>query len=571
MDSTTALTAQALELLGVTDPPESYAALLRSSVSAQPLSQHGAKMALQKVLERAPTPEARQRFAELHDSMRARGVRELSSFTQFLKLVGEEPSIASMLNKAKPPPARQAPAEIGCGSGSSSGSANGHKQVPAPSRVRAEGAPSGAGPTPVALSMASLGANWQLTRPYLAGTYLQPEPRDGVADVTPARAAAMLAALPVAQQEEMLVADVLSVLCGVEGTFLRASLPAGAGVGVGASAAPAAAAAAAAAAASGGAPRLAELVSGSLPRVSFGLPSTPISESQMLRADASLLAMVAKLTPLGEQYLQLWQWSHAKAAQLSSGLVVHAFAGALRQCLKEHLVMVAQLQSQHRAKGLRLQQLWYFLQPAARALATLHSLLQAVVAPPPPASSGAVGSGNIRGPCSGGALLRLLHERRRSAVGAPEGVALLDFLLQRAAAPFFELLQAWIYRGAFDDPYGEFMVREDRSIDRDELTRDFNCAYWQRRFVLAREQVIYALLRPSPFHRLAARCMPHAVAGARLPRAARTARARHGQAPARGARVRPQPRGARRAARPDSLHDRRARAGVVAQARVGVG
>uniref|UniRef100_A0A7S0NR59 Spindle pole body component n=1 Tax=Calcidiscus leptoporus TaxID=127549 RepID=A0A7S0NR59_9EUKA len=74
--------------------------------------------------------------------------------------------------------------------------------------------------------------------------------------------------------------------------------------------------------------------------------------------------------------------------------------------------------------------------------------------------------------------------------GDEEGVALYDYLLERASVPFFEMLGAWLYRGVCSDPYGdEFMVRELPQMSKEELTTDFNCAYWQRRFLLAREQV----------------------------------------------------------------------------------
>ena len=72
--------------------------------------------------------------------------------------------------------------------------------------------------------------------------------------------------------------------------------------------------------------------------------------------------------------------------------VMHAFCAALRACLKEHTVGLAQLQQQQRGRGLRLQQLWYFMQPAARTMATLHSLLQEVIAGPPSSGSSSGGA-----------------------------------------------------------------------------------------------------------------------------------------------------------------------------------
>ena len=52
-----------------------------------------------------------------------------------------------------------------------------------------------------------------------------------------------------------------------------------------------------------------------------------------------------------------------------------------------------QLEQQHRTRGITLQQLWYFLQPAARSLETLDQIVISV------------------GSSRGGALLKALHER----------------------------------------------------------------------------------------------------------------------------------------------------------------
>ena len=86
-DPITPLVAQCLEVLGVSESPDTYAALLRSSISSNPISQHGASLTLQKVLERAPDAEARERLAARYEALRGQDVRELDRFTLFLKLV----------------------------------------------------------------------------------------------------------------------------------------------------------------------------------------------------------------------------------------------------------------------------------------------------------------------------------------------------------------------------------------------------------------------------------------------------------------------------------------------------
>jgi hypothetical protein len=44
------------------------------------------------------------------------------------------------------------------------------------------------------------------------------------------------------------------------------------------------------------------------------------------------------------------------------------------------------------------------------------------------------------------------------------------------------MLEQWIYRGVVDDSYGEFMVQEDTSINRDKSVKEYNDAYWEKRF-----------------------------------------------------------------------------------------
>eukprot|EP00962_Isochrysis_galbana_P055250 scaffold26967_cov84-Isochrysis_galbana.AAC.1 len=161
---------------------------------------------------------------------------------------------------------------------------------------------------------------------------------------------------------------------------------------------------------------------------------------------------------------------------------------------------MAGLQREHRASPLPLQQLFYHMQPAGRTLDQLHALLLALLAPPPAAVAAAVGGGPAAAGVPhaarrGGGLLKLLHERRSTVGGDTEAAALLDFLLERAAAPFFGMLRAWLHRGVCDDPHGEFFVAEDARIRKEGLLNDFACAYWEKRFT-QRPELVPAFLAP---------------------------------------------------------------------------
>ena len=46
-----------------------------------------------------------------------------------------------------------------------------------------------------------------------------------------------------------------------------------------------------------------------------------------------------------------------------------------------------------------------------------------------------------------------------------------------------------MFRGVLADPYGEFMVVEDRSLTKEALVEDFNARYWDNRYTLNEEHV----------------------------------------------------------------------------------
>jgi gamma-tubulin complex component 2 len=39
---------------------------------------------------------------------------------------------------------------------------------------------------------------------------------------------------------------------------------------------------------------------------------------------------------------------------------------------------------------------------------------------------------------------------------------LFSFLLEKSAEPYLEILKKWVYRGILDDPFEEFIVKENK-------------------------------------------------------------------------------------------------------------
>ncbi|PQE20135.1 spindle pole body component alp4 protein [Rutstroemia sp. NJR-2017a BBW] len=95
----------------------------------------------------------------------------------------------------------------------------------------------------------------------------------------------------------------------------------------------------------------------------------------------------------------------------------------------------------------------------------------------------------------GGKLLRLLTTRLDTLSGDPAALTLLTSLLKDASRPYMSMLNSWLHHGIIKDPHGEFLVREQKNINRETLPQDYTDEYWDRRYTL-RENAIPPQLEP---------------------------------------------------------------------------
>ena len=321
---------RALDAAGLTGaPPEPLVALLRGHVSDTPTSTHIANHAKARVQERAKDPET---FAALHDELRAHGFRELDRLTAFLKSVADEKAVVQMLRMDADAKASDA----ACASGTAhqlasldKGGDHGANPSARQEFVRADSASERPASAPTTLRAVSASSTaglrpwesaWLVGRPYLNGGYLANGVRERLAGAAGSASDHSLAALPVSQQEQLLVTDLLCVLVGVEGVHLRAGDTQASALDDGASA-------------KGGPPHSHPNVLSE--RTQFRLPSTPppLAKSSLggpAGVDPSLRELVNRLLPLGEHYVALSRFTHARTSSLESGLVMHAFCAAVR-------------------------------------------------------------------------------------------------------------------------------------------------------------------------------------------------------------------------------------------------
>ncbi|RFU33452.1 hypothetical protein B7463_g2840, partial [Scytalidium lignicola] len=91
--------------------------------------------------------------------------------------------------------------------------------------------------------------------------------------------------------------------------------------------------------------------------------------------------------------------------------------------------------------------------------------------------------------CKGGTVLRLITKRLELMSGDPAAKALLTSLLGDASRPYMIMLNEWLHNGSINDPYAEFLVREQKSIGRERLKEDYTDEYWDRRYTIRENDV----------------------------------------------------------------------------------
>nr|XP_048311264.1 gamma-tubulin complex component 2 isoform X2 [Myodes glareolus] len=187
--------------------------------------------------------------------------------------------------------------------------------------------------------------------------------------------------------------------------------------------------------------------------------------------DLSIRELVNRILPVAASYSTVTRFIEEKSS-FEYGQVNHALAAAMRTLVKEYLILVTQLEQLHRQGLLSLQKLWFYIQPAMRTIDILASLATSV----------------DKGECVGGLTLSLLHDRSFNYTGDSQAQELCLYLTKAASAPYFEILEKWIYRGIIHDPYSEFMV-EEHELQKEKIQEDYNDKYWDQRYTVLPQQI----------------------------------------------------------------------------------
>ncbi|KAH8665084.1 Spc98 family-domain-containing protein [Tricladium varicosporioides] len=185
------------------------------------------------------------------------------------------------------------------------------------------------------------------------------------------------------------------------------------------------------------------------------------------------------------------------------GLVNHALCAAIRKLLHDYLVLIGQLETQFLTNSaFTLHVLSLHILPASRLMFQVYtlahdiSLRNALLKDQDSDNEfdddendillslqqgGDIGSTRF---CMGGSILTLLTQRLEIMAGDPTARSLLSSLLNEASRPYMMMLNQWLHHGIVKDPHSEFMIREQQSIRRERLEEDYTDEYWDRRYTI---------------------------------------------------------------------------------------
>lgn len=183
--------------------------------------------------------------------------------------------------------------------------------------------------------------------------------------------------------------------------------------------------------------------------------------------DLALQELAKRIFPLCENFLLIDQFVESRT-RFKNGLVNHAFAAALRALLLDYQAMVAQLEHQFRLGRLSIQGLWFFCQPLIGSMQALSTVIQKA------------SLNNY----AGSTVLNLLQGQAKAMSGDHVVRSLLETMTESASSAYLSILERWVYEGVIDDPYDEFFIAENKSLQKEALVEDYDAKYWQQRYSL---------------------------------------------------------------------------------------
>ncbi|KAG0282394.1 Gamma-tubulin complex component 3 [Linnemannia gamsii] len=206
--------------------------------------------------------------------------------------------------------------------------------------------------------------------------------------------------------------------------------------------------------------------------VKFGAESGTCTIDSSFNISHSTRGLVNRLTELGWLYKKVNQYVQTTLKEGSAGLVEQSFCSALQHELVDYFRLIAVLES-HIAKdadttgskGLTLKRLLVWTQDSLQRLRLMSVLVECCQ------------------DLQGGALVAMVHDYTQH--GDPLIQQFIHHMLERISAPFYVMLQRWIYEGELEDPRTEFFIAFNPEVEEVDM--------WQSKYFI-REEMLPAFI-----------------------------------------------------------------------------
>ena len=183
--------------------------------------------------------------------------------------------------------------------------------------------------------------------------------------------------------------------------------------------------------------------------------------------DPPLLSLTNLILPMGYYYSSITYFINM-GSKPETGLIVKGFCEGLKKLLREYILFVNQLEELKKNSTINLQQLWWVCQPAIKILECLHKLCQKCFM------------------IKGGALLNIiyssyLHENDTQIK------SIYKYLLNKSFMPFFDMIKMWVCHGFLENEHDfqEFMIFSPKSYIKEKLNDYYHDLFWETKFILS--------------------------------------------------------------------------------------
>ena len=189
--------------------------------------------------------------------------------------------------------------------------------------------------------------------------------------------------------------------------------------------------------------------------------------------DPPLLSLTNLILPMGYYYSSLSYFLNM-GSKPELGLVVKGFCDGLKKIMREYVLFVNQLE-EHKNNpnsNINLQQLWWVCQPSIKLLECLHKLCQKCFM------------------IKGGELLNIiysafLHENDTQIKN------IYKYLLNKSFMPFFDMIKLWVCHGFLENEHDfqEFMIFSPKSYIKEKLNDYYHELFWETKFILSENNI----------------------------------------------------------------------------------